>query len=600
MALPTYAGVRIAGADGVARFDRWLPAGVSIEEPLAMQAMVLRGDGFEVTNRVVQTILADGLGEGACGDADLCVTEDGDGDGVSDRCDPCPADNPDDADGDGFCGAEPCADGDGDGVCDLDDLCPGDDLADDDGDGVCDGLDACPGDDFADSDGDTVCDGLDACPGDDFADADGDEICDGLDPCPLHPSQIDFDEDGTPDACDETPYADLIPASMGPYVTMRAVTLPDRTQRGGHSYGTWEVGALNPRSFHDQIADGRVFVGWTADPVKGRVSIVDGDDVVTYNMDNREVHGIVAHDDGSFATLNRGVDLGTGELTMYLTKYLEDGSVVWESNLNDGASLPAIELAGGNKMGDARLTYGAGLYAAYYTVQNFGGHHGDKSVYVDEEGTVDPTRGWGWGCSHSMSELISYNPALDGFMAACVSDTYPGYGVFSLGPAGDKHVYESGSNEAGLVSAVLGQLAPSSTGWMLAFNASERPCCLAHGPAVQKLDEDGNPIGEVKWMLPEGIGTAERDVALGRLGTHPHREVFLMGWRDTDIGEFFMTMIDRDGEMLMPVENIYASGGAFWGRRDDSFRTEEDGSISWIFAPQLSTTLYIGHIAPPF
>ena len=119
---------------------------------------------------------------------DACQSgADEDGDGVSDACDPCPADDPDDTDGDGVCdSADVCAgfddgvDGDGDGQPDACDPCPVDDPDDTDGDGVCDAQDLCPLDLLDDSDGDGSCDSDDLCPGtDDNADTDGNQIPDG-------------------------------------------------------------------------------------------------------------------------------------------------------------------------------------------------------------------------------------------------------------------------------------------------------------------------------------------------------------------------------------------------------------------------------------
>ena len=107
---------------------------------------------------------------------------DGDGDGVLDVSDNCPAvPNPDQTDYD--------QDGVGD-VCDLDD----------DNDGVDDGWDNCPftpNPDQTDTDGDGQ---GDACDGDD----DGDGIDDGLDNCPFAPNPLQTDTDGDDDgdACD--------------------------------------------------------------------------------------------------------------------------------------------------------------------------------------------------------------------------------------------------------------------------------------------------------------------------------------------------------------------------------------------------------------
>lgn len=138
----------------------------------------------------------------------------------------------------------PIADGDGDGVNDVTDRCPATprgaavDLAgcptDQDGDAVWDGLDECvdtprgasvnPVGCPTDGDVDGVYDGLDRCPSTppgvpvDAAgcsgDADGDTVPDGVDQCPLTPAGAvvdgrgcprDGDGDGVPDGLDECP-----------------------------------------------------------------------------------------------------------------------------------------------------------------------------------------------------------------------------------------------------------------------------------------------------------------------------------------------------------------------------------------------------------
>jgi hypothetical protein len=120
-----------------------------------------------------------------------CAAPDGDGDGVPDDDDNCPAAaNPDQADNDG------------DG---LGDACDGDD----DDDGVFDAGDNCPltpNPDQADNDGDGA---GDACDGDD----DNDGVEDGEDNCPLaaNPDQADLDGDGLGDACDSDRDGDGVP-----------------------------------------------------------------------------------------------------------------------------------------------------------------------------------------------------------------------------------------------------------------------------------------------------------------------------------------------------------------------------------------------------
>jgi hypothetical protein len=92
-------------------------------------------------------------------------------------------------------------DSDGDGVSDDQDVCNGgDDNVDFDNDGVPDFCDDCPLDVFNDSDGDAVCDSDDLCLGDDATgDSDSDGLCDDSDPC-TGASNSDNDGDGI---CDE-------------------------------------------------------------------------------------------------------------------------------------------------------------------------------------------------------------------------------------------------------------------------------------------------------------------------------------------------------------------------------------------------------------
>ena len=105
-----------------------------------------------------------------------------------------------------FEGIEPCIDqglmdSDGDGVCDDEDICPGfDDNIDADNDGVPDGCDDC-----IDNDGDEVCNEDDVCPGsDDMIDSDEDGVPDGCDDCPGSTNE-DSDGDGVCDLLDVCP-----------------------------------------------------------------------------------------------------------------------------------------------------------------------------------------------------------------------------------------------------------------------------------------------------------------------------------------------------------------------------------------------------------
>jgi amidase len=142
----------------------------------------------------------------------FCEGEDGDGDGVQDSCDVCPAvadPAQRDADHDGV-GDACAADDDGDGVLDAEDNCPQTwhvNQLDSDEDGLGDVCDRCPGvPQGEDRDGDGVGDCEDLCPAvadPAQADADGDGVGDACDLCPaVHdPAQADADGDGVGDAC---------------------------------------------------------------------------------------------------------------------------------------------------------------------------------------------------------------------------------------------------------------------------------------------------------------------------------------------------------------------------------------------------------------
>ena len=101
-------------------------------------------------------------------------------------------------------------DNDGDGVCDADDQCEGfDDTLDIDSDGIPDDCDDCDNDLVG-----TACDDNDPCTVDElfdmdcncvgtFSDTDGDGVCDADDQCAGSDDNIDDDNNGIPDGCED-------------------------------------------------------------------------------------------------------------------------------------------------------------------------------------------------------------------------------------------------------------------------------------------------------------------------------------------------------------------------------------------------------------
>ncbi len=205
------------------------------------------------------------------------VTLDGDGDGVSDCQDTCPA-LPDPSQRD-------C---DGDGVGDACDP----DFDDPDGDGIDTPCDVCPAvadPEQRERDLDGVGDACDNCPvlyNPDQLDADGDGPGDACDLCPAFDDAIDADGDASPDACDLCPgFDDTDPASPCPqlFTTSFDTALRILNPHTGRSLRRTEITA--PDRLLTQVR------GLTADPTTGalwaaltaqRVLTCPGDPTRTY------------------------------------------------------------------------------------------------------------------------------------------------------------------------------------------------------------------------------------------------------------------------------------------------------------------------------
>ena len=364
------------------------------------------------------------------------------------------------------------------------------------------------------------------------------------------------------------------PPDLKDLITKVTVTLPQPLEAAAGSFCTWGGCSVSPRLYHEPLMDDRTLVGWTDSSGNGHVSVISGDTIErTCGFPARSVRGLVAHDDSTFAILLWNSD----SKVIWLSKRSQNGSEIWTTNLNGDGTFPEFWL------GDGRLTYGSGLYVAYFTVKSTSGHYGDQLTYVDDNGNIQEG-GWGWGCSHSLAELVGYHPSLDQFVAVCSSDCYPGKGIFINN---NYQVYEADGNCAGSVSAQLGQIAPGEGSWKLLFNALDRPCCEGRGIALATIDE--NYQSNFTW-LTNTDGADERDPTIARLGSDGPAERYLVGWTTTNDSVYWLGVIDSEGNFLAGPEEV-TSAGALWGNRDDSFHTRADGSISWVQGDPTSTKL---------
>ncbi|HFD39501.1 MAG TPA: hypothetical protein ENJ31_06595, partial [Anaerolineae bacterium] len=364
-------------------------------------------------------------------------------------------------------------------------------------------------------------------------------------------------------------------------VTDVVLTLPQPLGDMDSSWCTWGWCSISPRLYHAPLPDDRTLIGWTDAGGDGHVSVVsaDGRLTQTYDYAARSLRGLVAHDDGGFAVLL----WDAGAKIMWLSRYDAAGSQVWTANI-DGA------LTSFNpNIGDSRLAYGNGLYAAYFAVHGDSGwpagHEGDQLTYVDNNGVVQ-SGGWEWGCSHSMAELVSYHPTLGKFAPVCSSDCYASKGILLND---NQVVYASDGNCGGLVSAQLGQIALSDNAWKLVFNALDRPGFVGRGIGLATVD--GSFQSSYLW-LTDTDGQYERDPVLARLGSSLQSDRYLVGWRTIDDDHYWLGVIDGGGNFIKGPEDVTAAGIA-WGNRDDSFRTRADGSVSWVQGDPSSTTLHL-------
>jgi hypothetical protein len=362
-------------------------------------------------------------------------------------------------------------------------------------------------------------------------------------------------------------------------VTQKTVTLPHPLEGAVSSWCTWGICSISPRLYHEPLEDGRTLVGWTDSSGDGHVSVLSVNDSLeqTFDFLALSVHGLVAHPDGKFAILLW--DSNTS--AMWLSKRNANGGVIWETNIKGPLTVfnPGI--------GDGRLTYGDDTYAAYFAVHGVSGlvqgHEGDQLTYVDDSGTIQ-SKGWEWGCSHSMAELVSYHPSLNKFMPVCSNDCYDSKAIL----INDKKVvYPCDGNCEGLVSAQLGQAALGENTWKLVFNGLNRPGLVGKGIGLATINHDFQ--SSFIW-LTNTTGDYESDPVIARLGSSLLTDRYLVGWKTTNNNTYWLGVIDGSGSFIKGPEEI-TSAGIGWGNRDDSLRTRPDGRVSWVRGNASSTTL---------
>ncbi len=393
--------------------------------------------------------------------------------------------------------------------------------------------------------------------------------------------------DGGPDV-DAPPPAATLPERL----TVTTIAAPAGVMAGDNNWRIWGSSSLRVAPvFTVPLVSCGTLVGYTTgtNAPTARVARLAADDtlVTTHDLGAFELRGLAAEPDGSFAALlwDRTVD----PAQLHVRRIAPDGAPGWRTDLVDTLAAPTDF-----GIGESRLEYGDGRYGAYYHVHGISGfadgHEGDQLKWLTAA-TGAMSNGWSWGCSHSMSELLRYEPTSRAFLAACVTDCFPGTsGDFATSSIGGIYLdrarkvldIDAGCN--GSVAGELGGAAPAPAGWKLVWNSHQNPATLGQQSyAPNSMDQDIGfaPIaadltpGAVVW-LTSTPGMDENNATIARWSPDgDDAEQYVVGWA---LGETrYLAQVSPVGSMLASPIAIDAS----WGERDDPMRTHANGDLVW-------------------
>ncbi|TDR39768.1 hypothetical protein DFR29_115158 [Tahibacter aquaticus] len=352
-------------------------------------------------------------------------------------------------------------------------------------------------------------------------------------------------------------------------------TLPATGSGTSSSYCVGGFCSIGPRLYLAPRSDGSYWLGWSGSDGGGRISLLSGSSIAsTFVFAGEEIRGLIAHDDGSFAALLRR----SADNTLRLSRRSASNAQVFSTAITNSVAIVQ------QNTGDARLAYGNGRYAAYFSVHgsvgDYDGHEGDQLTYLNDAGGI-VSGGWNWGCSHQMAGLVGYHAGMNTFSAICMSDCYASKGIL-YNNSRNLFAVDGGCN--GTVWGQFGQLAAADSSWKLAFVAQDRPSYPAQGVGLLNFTATAAVTPSVKW-LTNTTGTSERDPVLARIGTtSPER--FLVGWRES--AAFKLGVIDAAGNFTVALETVAGIG---WGNRDESLRSAPGGKVAWVSLPANSTSL---------
>jgi hypothetical protein len=386
-------------------------------------------------------------------------------------------------------------------------------------------------------------------------------------------------------------------------LTATVVTVPAGAKPGVRNWRIWD--AVNLRVapvFTVPLADCGTLIGYTSgsnQSPNARAVRLGPDDAMAAAYDlgaGLENRGLAAEPDGHFAAL----------------LWSEETAQIWLKRYDpSGSELSSVELTNDDNsptdfnIGESRLEYGDGRYGAYYHVHSDSGHEGDTLKYITAASGAEETQ-WSWGCSHSMSNLLTYSAAANEFLPVCVTDCYPGtqgssFATTSIGGIyvdNRRKVLDVAAGCNGDVAGELGGAAVAESGWKIVFNAHVGPVELgqdSYNPDTMNQDivfasigSDRMLAGDVVW-LTDTPAVNEADSAMARWAPEgDDAEQYVIGWLDG--GSYKLSRVDPAGEILEGPVDVTAK--ARWGERDDPFRAHMNRDVVWAwFAAAGSTEL---------
>jgi hypothetical protein len=347
------------------------------------------------------------------------------------------------------------------------------------------------------------------------------------------------------------------------------------------------------------------YTSGTANAPNARVVRLDAADRLAGALDlgaGLECRGVAAEPDGHFAAL---VWDGAAD-RIWVRRFDVAGVMGWSTELTNADNHPTDF-----GIGESRLEFGGGKYGAYYHVHSDSGHEGDTLKFTDAaSGTASTT--WSWGCSHSMSDLLTYHPTSNAFLASCVTDCYPGTSGSNFASDSIGGVYTENRNRVmnvaagcnGNVAGELGGAAVAPSGWKLVWNAHQGAVTMGQSSySTSAMNQDiafasigSNKMlsGAVVWLTTT-TGVNEADAAIARWQPEGDAtEQYVVGWLEPT-ALYKLARVGATGTFIEAPIDVATK--ARWGQRDDPFRVHANRDVVWAwFDAANATTLHVARL----